>query len=315
VSGLAHGALVVNAHPYGDLLAEGLRKELPGETVVVCASRHDVPADARVLVTLLNEPDTIGDLLVPSIEWVHVLGAGVDGFPFGTLDGRALTCSRGAAASSIAEWVMAAVLAFAKSLPESWIDMPPERWNTASLGTLSGATLGLVGLGAIGSEIARRALAFDMEVVAVRRTEAPAPFDGVRLVPALADLLGCADHVVIAAPATDRTRHLLDAAAFAAMKPGAHLVNIARGSLVDQEALRAALDAGTPARATLDTVEPEPLPAGHWLYTHPSVRLTPHISWSSPHTMTRTVALFTENVGRFRSGATLQGIVDAAAGY
>jgi phosphoglycerate dehydrogenase-like enzyme len=99
------------------------------------------------------------------------------------------------------------------------------------------------------------------------------------------------------------------------MKPGTHLVNIARGSLVDQEALRRALDDGIVARATLDTVEPEPLPAGHWLYTHPAVRLSPHISWSSPRTMGRTVELFVENLSRFRAGAALNDIVDPMAGY
>jgi phosphoglycerate dehydrogenase-like enzyme len=315
VSGGPSGSIVVNTRHYGTVLAEGLGRELPGETVVACAGRDEVPDDARVLVTLLEDPDTIRDLLVPSIEWVHVLGAGVDGFPFDALAGRALTCSRGAAATAISEWVMAALLGFAKALHESWIDAPPERWNSAALGTLSGATLGLVGLGAIGSAIARRALSFDMEVVAFRRTAAPAPFEGVVVEPELAALVGRADHVVLAAPATAGTRHLLDAAAFAAMKPGAHVVNIARGSLVDQEALRRALDAGTVARATLDTVEPEPLPAGHWLYTHPAVRLTPHISWSSPATMVRTVDLFVQNLGCHRAGVALQGVVDPAAGY
>ncbi len=312
---MSAGSIVVCARRYGAVLAEGLGKELPAETVVACADRHEVPDDARVLVTLLDDPDTIRDLLVPSIEWVHVLGAGVDGFPFDALAGRPLTCSRGAAATAIAEWVMAAMLAHAKALPESWIDAPPERWNFATLGTLSGATLGLVGVGAIGTALARRALSFDMEVVAFRRTAAPAPVEGVGVLPDLATLVGLADHVVVAAPATAHTRHLLDAAAFGAMKPGAHVVNIARGSLVDQEALRRALDDGTVARATLDTVEPEPLPAGHWLYTHPAVRLTPHISWSSPDTMVRTMELFVENLGRYRSGAALQGIVDPAAGY
>jgi phosphoglycerate dehydrogenase-like enzyme len=207
------------------------------------------------------------------------------------------------------------MLALAKQFPESWIDAPPERWNTASLGTLSGATLGLVGLGAIGTAIARRALSFDMEVLAFRRTAGPAPLDGVTVLPELATLLGRADHVVVAAPATAQTRHLIDAAAFDAMKPGTHLVNIARGSLVDQEALRRALDDGIVARASLDTVEPEPLPTGDWLYTHPAVRLTPHISWSSPHTMVRTVDLFVENLGRFRAGMALHDIVDPVAGY
>ncbi len=315
MSGDAPGCIVVNASHYGGLLADGLRQQLPGETVVACAGRDEVPHDARVLVTLLDDPDTIEDLLVPCVEWVHVLGAGVDGFPFDALGDRTLTCSRGAAADAIAEWVLAAMLAVTKALPESWIDAPPEHWSRASLGTLSGATVGLVGVGAIGTAVARRALAFDMEVVAFRRTEAPAPCEGMAVVPEFATLVGRADHIVIAAPATTETRHLLDAAAFAAMKRGAHLVNIARGSLVDQEELRRALDDGTVARATLDTVEPEPLPAGHWLYTHPAVRLTPHISWSSPHTMMRTVDLFMENLGRYRSGAPLEGVVDPEAGY
>jgi phosphoglycerate dehydrogenase-like enzyme len=173
----------------------------------------------------------------------------------------------------------------------------------------------LVGLGAIGTAIACRALSFDMEVLACRRTAGPAPLEGVSVLSDLATLLGRADHVVVAAPATARTRHLIDAAAFDAMKPGTHLVNIARGSLVDQEALRRALDDGIVARATLDTVEPEPLPAGHWLYTHPAVRLSPHISWSSPRTMGRTVELFVENLSRFRAGAALNDIVDPMAGY
>jgi len=120
---------------------------------------------------------------------------------------------------------------------------------------------------------------------------------------------------VLAAPATRETQHLMDAAAFGALKSGAHLVNIARGSLVDQTALRAALDDGRVARASLDTVEPEPLPEGHWLYTHPSVRLSPHVSWSAPGTMDKTVRLFAQNLARFRSGDALDGIVDPVAGY
>ena len=107
----------------------------------------------------------------------------------------------------------------------------------------------------------------------------------------------------------------MDAAAFTVLKPGAHLVNVARGSLVDQQALRAALDDGRVARASLDAVDPEPLPEGHWLYTHPSVRLSPHISWSSPSTMPRTLDLFVENLRRFRAGEVLSGLVDPLAGY
>jgi phosphoglycerate dehydrogenase-like enzyme len=131
----------------------------------------------------------------------------------------------------------------------------------------------------------------------------------------LSDLVGSADHVVIAAPATPETRYLFDADAFAAMKPGIHLVNISRGALVDQDALRVALDNGTVARASLDTVEPEPLPEGHWMYTHPRVRLSPHISWSMPGAWDIMFDTFVDNLRRYRAGEPLRGVVDIAAGY
>ncbi len=239
------GSIIVHARPFGEALAEGLRALLPAdETIVVCEVGSSVPSDAQVLVTLLDDQRNILEMLVPSIAWTHVLAAGVDGFPFEALDDRLLTCSRGAAAVAIAEWTLAVILAFEKSLPESWVEAPPSRWNAASLGTLAGRTVGLVGIGAIGTEVARRALAFDAHVVAFRRTTIPASLPDVEVVGELRELLARADHVVIAAPATEDTHHLFDAAAFAAFKPGAHLVNVARGSLVDQSALRVALDEG-----------------------------------------------------------------------
>ncbi len=195
------------------------------------------------------------------------------------------------------------------------VDAPPEHWNIAGLGTLAGKTIGLVGIGAIGTEVARRAQAFDARVMAFRRTDAGPPLAGIEVVRGLHDMLARADHVVIAAPATARTHRLMDAAAFAAMKPGVHLINVARGTLVDQEALRVALDDGRVARASLDTVDPEPLPEGHWLYSHPGVRLSPHISWSSPDTMPKTIGIFVENLRRFRAGQPLAGLVDPVARY
>jgi phosphoglycerate dehydrogenase-like enzyme len=108
---------------------------------------------------------------------------------------------------------------------------------------------------------------------------------------------------------------MFDRDAFAAMKPGAHFVNISRGALVDQDALLDALDNGPVAMASLDAVEPEPLPDGHPFYTHPKVRLSPHISWSSPQTARRTVELFVDNLRRYRDGEPLTGVVDTDAGY
>jgi phosphoglycerate dehydrogenase-like enzyme len=215
----------------------------------------------------------------------------------------------------IAEWVLAQMLAFEKRLPDSWITDVPATWNTADLGGLDGRTLGLIGLGGIGAAVAARALPFGMRVVARRRTAAPSPVAGVELLGSLDELLAIADHVVVTAPATPDTRHLLDADAFAAMRPGVHVVNIARGSLIDQDALRAALDEGRVAMASLDTVDPEPLPASHWMYSDPRVRLSPHISWSMPGASDVLVATFIENLRRYVAGDPLLGVVDVDAGY
>jgi phosphoglycerate dehydrogenase-like enzyme len=230
-------------------------------------------------------------------------------------EGRTVTCARGASAIPISEFVLAAMLAFEKRMPDVWLDEPPEHWNFARLGGLHGRHLGLVGLGGIGAAIAERAVPFGMRVRATRRTDAPSPVPGVEVVPSIDDLLETSDHLVLAAPATARTQHLLDAATFERVKPGLHLVNIARGSLVDQDALRAALDDGRVARATLDTVTPEPLPDGHWLYAHPRVRVSAHVSWASPAGFDTALDLFVDNLVRRARGAPLLHVVDPDEGY
>ncbi|MGO8873466.1 MAG: NAD(P)-dependent oxidoreductase [Acidimicrobiales bacterium] len=305
--------VAVHLGSYGDALLGALQQALPDAHLVAAGSPE--ATDADVLVTLVDDAPAIAKAITPTVRWVHVLGAGADGFPFDVLGDRLLTCSRGAAAPAIAEFVLAAMLAFEKHLPESWITGPVSDGNHAQLGGLAGRTLGVVGLGAIGTEVAVRGLAFRMHVEALRRTPVPPPVDGITLSPDLPTLLGRADHLVVAAPATPATRHLLDEAAFAAVKSGVHLVNVARGTLVDQDALLRALDDGRVARATLDVVDPEPLPEGHPLYSHPSVRLSPHISWSSPQTGRRTIECFKDNLTRFRTGAELFGVVDKEAGY
>ena len=272
-------------------------------------------AEGEVLLTHARGSPNFAEVVKRGVRWVHTYGTGVNDFPFAALGDRLLTCSRGASAGPIAEWVMAMLLAAEKQLPKSWIHEPPATWNIASLGGLHGRTLALVGLGGIGGEVARLSLAFGMRVRALRRSDAPSPVAGVELVRELPALLRDADHLVLAVPATAATRQLIDAAALALVKPGLHLVNIARGDLVDQDALLAALDDGRVGLASLDCVTPEPLPAGHWLYTHPKVRLSAHISWSAPGAFDALIEPFVENLRRYRAGEELLWKVDRELGY
>ena len=292
--------------------------EMPEVELIAVPLEGDIPAGVtgEVLLTYPWASPNLHQILTRGVRWIHALGTGVDAFPFHLLSGQALTCSRGGSAVPIAEWVLATMLAFEKRLPESWIhSVPAEGWSRAALGTLDGKTLGLIGLGGINTAVAQRALPFGMHVRAHRRSAAPSTIVGVEVVRSLADLVAVSDHVVIAAPATPATHHLLNRDIFGAMKTGAHLVNIARGALVDQEALRAALDDGRVAMASLDAVDPEPLPDGHWMYTHPRVRLSPHISWSMPGAADLLVQLFIDNLRRYRAGQPLEGVVDLTAKY
>jgi len=269
----------------------------------------------EVLLTQAWGSPNLGSLMPRGIRWVHAYGTGVDAFPFDVLGDRPLTCSRGASAVPIAEWVLAVMLAAEKKLPETWVHEPPEHWSIAFLGGLQGRTLGLIGLGGIGRAVAERALAFGMRVLAHRRSGRKSPLPGVEVVTDLDALLGVSDHLVVAAPATRETRRLLDETRLGRVKQGAHLVNIARGEIIDQDALREALDRGRIALASLDVAHPEPLPAGHWLYSHPRVRMSPHVSWSGPGALDRLLDPFLENLRRYLADEPLQGLVDVDLGY
>lgn len=250
------------------------------------------------------------------VRWVQLSGTGIDGVDPRVLEAPLITCARGSSSIPISEYVLATMLAYAKNFPEHWLHEEPKMWNFQRMGTLHGRTLGLVGLGGIGSKVARLATAFGMHVVALRRhPELGSPVDGVEVVGNLTDLLPVAEHLVLAAPGTHRTYQLLDAEAFASMRPGVHIVNVARGSLIDQVALRSALDDGTVARASLDTCDPEPLPAGHWLFSHPKVFLTPHSSWGSPEMFSTAIDIFGANLRRFLTGEPLEYVVDVVEGY
>ncbi len=282
------------------------------------AQAWQVPEDAEILVAV---PPRGGNVVVPPskppgwpgrLRWVHTVSSGVDEFPHWIFDVPHVTCARGTTSIPIAEFTIAALLAVEKRLPEIWVNSA-EAWSPKpGLGTLKGKTLGLLGFGAIGHEIAARALPFGMQIQAFRRTDGP-PAEGVRFAD-FNTVLANADHLVIALPLTPSTERLVNAAAFSRVKPGVHLVNIARGRILDHDALVAALDSGQVGAATLDVTDPEPLPPGHALYGHHHVRLSPHISWSGGD-RTAHSSLLLENLRRFRAGETLLHIVPPGRGY
>jgi phosphoglycerate dehydrogenase-like enzyme len=298
----------------------GLPPEVADRVEVIPLSMQGPAPDGvsgQVLVTVPGWSENTDELLGRGVRWLHFVSTGIDQVDFARLpDGLVITNSRGASAIPISEWALAVMLAYEKHLPEVWIDRPPPDWRAdARLGSLHGLRLGIIGFGSIGEAIAHRARAFGMEVRGMRRTLRPSSVPGVELVGTVAEAVAGADHVVIAAPLTPATRHLVDASAFAAMKSGVHLVNIARGGLVDQEALRTALDDGTVARASLDAVDPEPLPDGHWLFTHPKVRVSAHDSWSWPGAFPAMFERFVVNLEAWLDGRPLPDLVDPAQGY
>jgi phosphoglycerate dehydrogenase-like enzyme len=294
-----------------------IAEEFPDFEFVHVPTEGAVPPDVagEVLLTFTWGSPNLRDVLARGVRWVHTLGTGIDRFPIDALGDRTLTCARGASAVPMSEWTLAMMLAFEKQLPGTWLSEPPESWNSGRLGGLYGRTLGIVGLGGIGEAIAARAECFGMRVRAIRRSPRPGGRPGVEIAPSLDDLLESADHLVLVAPATAATRHLIGRNALAKIKTGVHLVNISRGSLIDQDALREALDAGRVARASLDVADPEPLPAGHWLYSHPRVFLSPHVSWSMPGSIQILLETFAGNLRRHVAGEELEGVVDLEAGY
>jgi phosphoglycerate dehydrogenase-like enzyme len=248
------------------------------------------------------------------VKWVQLVSVGIDFYPDWLFDGPVVTSARGSSAVALAEFALAAIFAQAKRLPEIWIDRF-EQWAPVPINLVAGKTLGLVGFGAIGEALAPRAKALGLDMVAIRRSNTRITADGVEQLYDLGELFARSDYVVLAAPATPETTKIINREILARAKPGLHLINVARGALIDDNALLDALDSGQVALASLDVTHPEPLPFNHRYYRHPQVRLSPHTSVHTPDTRQNLAARFAENLDRFRLGAPLEDVVDAARGY
>ncbi len=296
---------------YNDVIRARLRTVHPEAQVigVPVGVPSDLPPQANILllrpinVRGYTAPDTPPPGWPYGAQWVHLVSSGIDFYPQWLFNGPPVTTSRGSAADNLAEFALAAIFAASKHLPDIWVK--DSQWNFTPLRPLKGTTLGILGFGAIGERLAQKAHALGIKVVALRQSPTPFGIDGVEAARDIHDLFARADHLVLAAPLTEATRHIVDRDVLGSAKPGLHLINIARGGLVDQEALLEALDNGQIGLASLDVTEPEPLPDGHPLYTHPKVRLSPHTSAISTDSRNEIADTFLANLERYVLGVEL----------
>jgi len=256
----------------------------------------------------------------PKLRWIHSVSVGVESMmtPCVRLRGLTVTNGRGVFSVPIAEYVMTMMLAICRRLPQL-MELQRERtWQPIEALELADTTIGLLGVGDIGREVARLAGPFGPRIVAVRRRPNAAPVPGVEVLgdlQAMPELLAVSDFVVLALPLTGETETLIDDDALAGFKPGSWLINVARGALVDETALLRALRGGRIGGAVLDAFREEPLPETSPFYRLSNCMVTPHTSWSSAAVLGRTFDVFCDNLRRYRAGQPLEYVVDLAAGY
>ncbi len=261
----------------------------------------------------------------PRLKWVHSLSAGVEQWLDSGIDERnlLLTNSSGVHATNISEHVFAMMLAFARQLPLLLEAQQRHKWRDNEtfdehVFELDCQKLIIVGTGAIGAAVALRAKAFNMTTVGVRRNptrETVPNIDEQVSIEEMHSHLGDADHVVICLPMTAETKGLFNAEVIAAMKPGAHIFNIGRGGIIDQDALIDALRSGHIGGAGLDVTTPEPLPEDSPLWDLPNVIITAHTSGNTPKYGERALSLFGDILERLRDGREPINVVDPTAGY
>ena len=269
----------------------------------------------------------------PRLSWVHSATSGVERAltPASRERGIVVTNARGVFSRPIAEYVLMMILAVSRRLPQL-LELQRERtWQPLEGAELRDVTVGIVGLGSIGRAVGALATAFGCRVVAVRRSghagsgsisldDEGRPLGEVMLdrvggPESLPELLAESDFIVLAAPLTPETEGMINAETLAMVKPGAWLINVARGRLIDERALLRALEEGDLGGAVLDTFRDEPLPALSPFYDLPNVIVTPHTAWSSGRVLDRSVELFCDNLRHFAAGEPLVNVVDPNAGY
>jgi phosphoglycerate dehydrogenase-like enzyme len=311
---------------------EKIRQAAQGITV------HYYPAGewAEIPAEVLAQTEVLyagSDLPAPgqlgALKWVQSHSAGVDHWLrhplFVPVDGQPqaevqLTTASGVHAVNMSEFILMMMLGLAYHINEAYNMMQRRHWNDQRQlhlpRELGGTTVGLIGYGAIGRQTAAVCRHMGMHVLALRRSiQQEQPGATFYRREQLADFLGRSDFVVLSAPLTEETYHMIDAAALAAMKPTAYLINIARGDLVDEPALIEALRQRRLAGAALDVFAQEPLPDDSPLWQLDNVILTPHIAGTTPNYERRAAEIFVDNIRRFVAGQPLKNKVDFSRGY
>ena len=307
---LREGTEGLSTRAYADELAA----RLPEHTV----ARASTPAAERDLVRharVVTGNDIDRELLdrAEDLELFACTFAGTDHLPLDALADRGVTVTNasGIHAPGIAEQVLGSLLTFARRLHVSWERNDRGVWQHVQSTELKGSTVTVVGLGSIGTAVVDRLAGFDVDTIGVRHSpEKGGPTDEVLGYDAVHDALARTDYLVLACPLTDLTRHLIDAEALATLEPSAVVVNVARGGVIDTDALVAALQTNGIRGAALDVTDPEPLPADHPLWGLDNALVTPHTGGHTPEHWPRLADVVSENVRALRDGnATLQNVV------
>lgn len=257
----------------------------------------------------------------PSLKWIQVMAAGVDRYLSDEIlqSHVTVTNASGIHATTISEFVMGLMLMFVKRSDLCFQLKQQKRWQQFNPGTLRGKTVGIVGLGNIGREVARLSRAFGMNVVATRRSahegQHSRNVDRVYAPERIKELLAGSDFVALTLPLTMLTRHSIGEAELRSMKPGVYLINIARGNIIDEKALIRALEEKWIAGAGLDVFAEEPLPSDSPLWVLPNVIFSPHIAGGMENYIERTNGIFCENLGRYLNKRKLFNVVSKQHGY
>ena len=319
-------------HPFSEWcppasLAEAIRRRWPAMHIVHLPDYDRLPQELPDTDIFIGYSLRAKQLLdAKKLKWIHSTAAGVAQLMYPELhdSGILVTNPSGIFSVPMAEHTMGLLVAMARNFPDSVRQQDRGRWSQQELWDmpqhlteLNGQVLLIVGFGSIGHELARRAKAFDMRVWGVSRSGKGDARLAEKIVPVsqLQEVLPLADYVVVSAPETQETKHLVGAREIALMKSTARLINVARGSLVDQAALIAALQQRKLASAALDVTDPEAAPADDPIWQAPNLFLTPHTSAISDRLWPRQTALLLELLERWFDGRELFNQVDLRRGY